>query len=294
MPSPAGGGAPSLLQMLGPNQSIGASGAIQTQPEFGTWANPDYTTARIPLYDAGPNAGGWAAGGYEPGSGPFKPPPDLAKYFDATGEYKIQDPREVAADAGISLAQLAGGFMPRYGTLDFEGGPTQRGQGYEYPNDRGGFFRVEDLFRQTGTPSQASASGPGAGGFGGGPTAETFGRTGAIPVPQAATYGMSRPSTNNWRLIGRGPGYIMRNGFIINTQDVGGRQGGWAGWTPSSISGEQHTPGHNYGTPLGAGSPMGLPNVITNVPGMRGTFGWPGAEQWINFGGGTNEPGLAG
>lgn len=251
----------------------------QTQPEFGTWATPDYHTGPVSLgrsYAGGTGAPvPWETDQGGGGAGAFNPPPDLAKYFDATGEYKIQDPREVAADAGISLSQLMGGIMPRYG--DKYG---RSGQGYDFPSDKGGFFRIEDVYGQTGTPTP-------------GENASAGGRTDAIPIPQAATFGQNRPSTNNWRLLGRGPGYIMRNGFIIKTQDPGGRQGGFAGWVPGSVSGEQHVSGYNYGTPLGAGSAYGLPNVRTNVPGVAGSFGWPGAETWVGFGG-SNNAGIGG
>jgi len=33
--------------------------------------------------------------------------------------------------------------------------------------------------------------------------------------------GADLPSTNNWRLLGMGPGYVMRNGRIINTRSIG-------------------------------------------------------------------------
>lgn len=58
--------------------------------------------------------------------------------------------------------------------------------GYNIPNDRGGFFQTN---------------------FGGLPT-----------LGQGL-------STNNWRLLGMGPGYIMRRGNIINTQDPNTRFG---------------------------------------------------------------------
>lgn len=41
------------------------------------------------------------------------------------------------------------------------------------------------------------------------------------------------PSTNNWRLLGRGPGWIMRNGQLINAMTPQAKQGLPAGSDPS-------------------------------------------------------------
>jgi len=238
-----GGGAPSLLQMM---QGMGGGGRgyapmPQNIPtaEFGTWA------AQSPQYVA--DRAAWS----NRNTADFKlSSPDDAKYFDASGLPRADDPQKVAADAGISMQQLAGGLMPRYG--DRYG---QWGQGYDYPNDKGGFFKIEDLYRDN-----------------------------PRGVPQSATFGQGGLSTNNWRLLGMGPGWIMRNGALIDTQSSGGRWGGPAGWTPSGgNSGEQSMLATQ--TALGAGAGYGVPNMLQAGLGMPVTYGWPGAASgWLNAG----------
>jgi hypothetical protein len=269
MPNGGGGGAQinSLIDMMQPQAQV-APGAQQQM--FGTW-QPLSMEPGPPLYSsqAAP-AGSVGAGGV---SSVFSPPPELAGYFDRWGSPRIDDPRQVAAEGGISLGQLAGGLLPR---------DRGMGQGYEFPSDKGGFFSIEQLFGLTGTPRQV----PGMGG--GGPGAQTTQtvREGATPVPQAATFGMGGPSTNNWRLLGRGPGWIMRNGMPIQTQSAGGRWGYPAGGGPSSgASGEQWM--LPYPISLGTGAGYGMPNLWAT--GVAPPYaGWPGAETWFKVGGVPN------
>jgi hypothetical protein len=231
-----------------------------------------------PLYSGG-GVGAMGPGGG--GSGAFSPPPDLAKYFDQSGQYKIDDPRQVAAEAGISVADLAGGLLPRYGRGEGE----YEGQGYSYPSDKGGFFRIEDLFGLTKRPVEV----PGTLGPGGRQPTSTQAQ---IPVPSIATMGMGGPSTNNWRLLGMGPGWIMRNGQLINTRASGTRWGGPAGWTPTGgNTGEQGMLAR--ATALGAGANYGVPNILQAGLGQPITYGWPGATQWFSAGG-VPDAGLGG
>ena len=92
---------PGLLSMAGGGQ------------QHGTWSPIDYSQAVVPqLYSGGGDTGlggGYTGLGGGGGRGAFSPPPDLAKYFDASGEYKIDDPRQVAAEGGTSLAELRAG-----------------------------------------------------------------------------------------------------------------------------------------------------------------------------------------
>ena len=240
---------------------------------YGTWSPVDYSQAAPQLYSGGGDTGLGGGGGM----GSFNPPPDLAKYFDASGEYKIDDPRQVAAEGGISLAQLAGGIMPRW---------KNDRQGYEYPSDQGGFFKIEDLFGLTGPatlPQQLDPNQRGAG-----PPERNPGH---ISVPQAATYGMSRPSTNNWRLLGMGPGWIMRNGMLIDPHDQSTKLGYRAGGMPTGgISGEQYVPFSPL--PLGGGTSMGVPNLVA-TGASPSKAGWPGATSWP-AGGGWLDAGLGG
>src|SRR5580765_7793174 len=148
--------------------------------------------------------------------------PEDQKYFDAYGGWKLDDPEQVAAASGINLNQLAGGFFPQ---------STGQDQGYKIPSDKGGFFRAADLYRKLGRD-----------------------------VPRIGTFGQAGPSTNNWRLLGMGPGWIMRNGSLINTNAAAaGGPGSWNG--SGGISGEHFVLGRGS-TPLGAGQSYGVPNMI--------------------------------
>jgi len=202
------------------------------QAQFGSWAPYDF-------------AGRAGASGQQ-----FAHSPDMDQYFDASGQPRVDDPRKVAADAGINTQQLAAGLMPRHGT---KYGSVW--QGYDFPSDKGGFFRISDLYKNY--PSG---------------------------VPRAASAGQGGLSTNNWRLLGQGPGWIMRNGQLIDTQGGGTRWGGPAGWSPSGgNSGEQSMLATQ--TALGAGAGYGVPNMLQAGLGMPVTYGWPGAASgWLNAG----------
>jgi hypothetical protein len=175
--------------------------------------------------------------------------PGMEKYYDEHGQPRADDPRQVASDAGISVQQLAGGLMPRYGQR--YGASTQ---GYDFPSDKGGFFRVDDLYKNF--PSG---------------------------VPRAAAAGSGGLSTNNWRLLGQGPGWIMRNGQMIDTQSGSVGWGYPRGAYPSGgISAEQTMPW--YPLPLGGGSSMGVPNLLASGAAPS-SAGWPGATNWPLGGG---------
>ena len=159
--------------------------------------------------------------------------PEDQKYFDAYNGWKLNDPNEAAAASGISLAQLAGGFLPQMGQTGIE---------YHIGGDKGGFFNAEDLFRKLGRD-----------------------------IPGMARYGQAGPSTNNWRLLGMGPGWIMRNGELINTQ-AGQVRGGGSNFSDmgTGITGE-HGMGVRMGSALGTGASHGTPNQWGD------SFYWPGA-----------------
>jgi len=167
----------------------------------------------------------------------------MSDYYDpVTHAPKISDAETAAAQGGTSLAGLAGGFFPRY--------VQHNVQGYQIPSDQGGFFKAEDLFGQVGRKS----------------------------MPGMGTFGMSGPSTNNWRLLGMGPGWIMRNGKMIDALSSGARWGGPASYTPNmGNSGEQSMPAN--GIALGTGSAMGVPNLHQAGLGFPVSWGWPGADQ---------------
>lgn len=261
MPGPGGSQINSLMDLV-------QGQPAPPQAKFGTWAPPNFA-ASIPLYSGGGMGGMMAAGGGGGGGGGvFSPPQDLAGYFDQYGRPKLDDPRKVAADAGISLADLANGFLPRYG--DKYGA---QGSGYDYASDKGGFFSIEDLYNTTRQDTPVSGPQLASG-------KPTMSMQRAAEVPQIATFNQQAPSTNNWRLLGRGPGFIMRNGFVINTQDPSARYGYPAGLPiQSGRVAEEYISG---GVPsrLGTGAAFGYPNMYDPVPGKPAYAGWPGAEGW--------------
>jgi hypothetical protein len=224
-------------------RSQNANTALQepSQAQFGTWGSSDL-------------AGRAGASGQQ-----FAHSADMNQYFDASGQPRADDPRKVAADAGINIQQLVGGIAPRYGSRY-----GRQTQGYDFPSDKGGFFKTEDLYRNN-----------------------------PRGVPQSQTFGQGGLSTNNWRLLGMGPGWIMRNNFLIDTQSGGAGMGGPAGWVPSGgNSGEQSMPGR--ATALGAGTAYGVPNMLQSGMGQPLTFGWPGATQWFHDPGATPDAGMGG
>lgn len=187
--------------------------------------------------------------------GPFSPggyanqamQPGMSGYFDfdpARGGItpRIMDPQQSAQYAGLSPGQLSQGIYPSGGRDDVR---------YNIPNDRGGFFRLQDL------------------------TAARAGQTGGSPIGGAAQMGENLPSTNNWRLLGRGPGYIMRNGNIINTLDPATQAGLPLGWDTSfSTSGENMVSGlHRY-----VPGPAALAGR-----NAYGAYYWPGAESIMGW-----------
>jgi hypothetical protein len=261
MPGPGGGGGAQINSLMDLMQPAAAAQALP--PTYGTWGTADQSMPGVPLWSSGAApAGSVGAGGMPP---VFSPPAELAKYFGPSGEPRIDDPRQVAAEAGISPQQLAGGLFPRLSTRTGM-------QAYEYPSDKGGFFKIEDLFRLTGRDVPAQAMG------GGGPGVRpTTKREGYVDVPQIATFNMGGPSTNNWRLLGMGPGWIMRNSDLINTRDASVPWGFPAGrGHTGGRSGEQSMLATPIG--LGSGALFGMPNLYSDIgPSFAG---WPGAEHW--------------
>lgn len=214
--APEEGGVQGLLSMLAPDPNL------PSQPE-----NPDVlnqiASARA-WHDANVNLPGTGEGPYR-GNEYFEAAaqPGMSGYFDYNPSMggivpRMMDPRQVAQDAGVSLGQLAGGMYPGGGE-----------SGYNIPNDRGGFFSLEKLFGM-----RQGASG--------------------LPIGGAAQMGSLAPSTNNWRLLGKGPGWIMRNGQYIQTQDPSAKWGLPLGADYSfSDTAESGAPSaHRYVSPGGA------------------------------------------
>lgn len=173
--------------------------------------------------------------------------PSASDYYDpVTLMPKISDASTAAREGGTTLQGLAGGFFPRY--------VQDNVQGYKIPSDRGGFFNIEDLYRQLGRD-----------------------------VPGMGASGRQGPSTNNWRLLGMGPGWIMRNGSLIDAFSTGGRWGGPPAYSPNmGNTGEQSMPAN--GIMLGTGVGLGVPNLNQAGLGFPTSWGWPGGDQWNSEG----------
>ena len=236
------GGFPDLdFSQLVPQQPQGLLSMAGGGQRYGSWAPPDYSAIMQSLNGGGGGGGGSNRGGQGGGPGDsgggFGPAPispeDKARYFDASGEYKIDDPRQVAADAGISVDQLGSGFMPRYGA---------NGIGYDFASDLGGFFNLEAMSRLNNRP-----------------------------IPGVATHRANSPSTNNWRLLGMGPGWIMRNGSVINTRAPETTRGAPIGQDLGLGITAEHGMSAQRGSSLGTGGSMGMPNRWGD------SFYWPGS-----------------
>lgn len=201
--------------------------------------------------------GGGGPNGPGGGGGGASIPPGLAGYFDQWGNPQLSDPRQVAQQSGISLGQLAGGLFPS--------GSSAGQIDYNIPSDQGGFFSIQDLFGLTRQPTQV----PGMMSVGGRP-ATSVQQT--ANIPSIATFNAQLPSTNNWRLLGRGPGWIMRNGNLINMNAPETSRGGYLGADMGNIgaSAESGAPGTFTHSDLGTGAWAGMPN------NWRGATGWPG------------------
>jgi hypothetical protein len=214
-----------------------------------------------------------------PGQGPYvgnasfegARQPGLSGYFDLQPGNnivpKILPAEQMAAQSGVTPQQLAGGFFPEQHSaapLQTYQLPLASDRGDRQPrnwtsdwvdSDRGGFFNAENLWS---------------------------GREGG--VPSMGRYNSSLPSTNNWRLLGMGPGYIMRNGMLIKVNDPGTSHGYSAGGTSSGgASGEQIIwTAQPLG--LGTGASIGVPNLYASG-GQPGRAGWPGqVSPWFTLG----------
>jgi hypothetical protein len=228
-----------MQQVLDDEQQQQPGLAQMAQQSYGTWApllsQQDNGVINTQAGDVGRGSfTGLDEGGLRGLFGGGAVAPEDAKYFDAYGGYKMDDPRQVAEDSGLSLAQLASGFLPRMGVT---------GIGYEYGSDKGGFFNAADMSRLLGKD-----------------------------VPGMATFNASGPSTNNWRLLGMGPGWIMRNGELINSQAGEVRSGGFSGADMGVGRTAEEGMAALNGSYLGSGANTGTPNRWGD------SFYWPGAR----------------
>ena len=96
-------------------------------------------------------------------------------------------------------------------------------------------------------------------------------------IPRIGTLVQAAPSTNNWRLLGMGPGWIMRNGALIDTNSAGGQAGGPGAWCANNSLSAEHSIAGRGSTALGAGQGYGVPNMMQTGAGHPASWGWPGA-----------------
>lgn len=241
---------PGLLEMMGTGE-----------PPGGMFAQPQQPPPEPPPWESGlsgaPPAGvnlpqgmyygvdpGWMAGG-GPGTGePDRPAGRPAFYSPGRPTEEF-----MAANSGITRGDLE---SPLAYTAD---------EPYR-PRDTGGFFTVSDLYRNF-TPPRTGA----------------FGNRYPQNPPSLFQVGQNAPSTNNWRLLGMGPGWILRNGNLVKPS-MGDR-----GFASGSNPGGGVSAEHGNITPhiaTGTGGAYGFPNLY--APGYAPPLaGWPSAipESWM-------------
>ena len=146
-------------------------------------------------------------------------------------------------DPGVRGGNIDASAPPPPGALDFSAGTAAPANWEDFKGNTstgGGFFTIRDLFESRGQP-----------------------------VPPQFAQGSDMASTNNYRLFGGSPGYIMRNGFIINTNDVTSLFG------PYGIGGMFDTTRNNPRWSSGAGA--GFPAAYAPGSVSHSIGGWPGS-----------------
>lgn len=141
------------------------------------------------------------------------------------------------------------------------GGPfvaAPRNQYQWKPRDYGGWFTLDQLYGQR----RPDSAGMGQ------------------QVPDMFQYKSNWPSTNNWRLLGMGPNWIMRNGMLINV-DENARWGLPTMYNMSASPSAEHGMGHRVGIAPGKGGKYG---GVPSIGGGSELF-WPGGpiigyERW--------------
>lgn len=144
------------------------------------------------------------------------------------------------------------------------------------PRDTGGFFTLDELYR----PAQVQGSGGPSFGYAGLTPRGSSGdwkQEWAATMPRTPSIfqrGSNLPSTNNWRLLGMGPGWIMRNGQLINAASPEAERGLPAGGpTAFSDTAESGTAAIPRRVPIGGGGASGVPSVF------MGDLFWPGGQR---------------
>lgn len=187
---------------------------------------------------------------YDPETGGHGPPGTMFSGLPPISGFAGQTPEEVYAampwlqpgNQGITQQDLQGPLAY-----------TSDQQPYE-PRDTGGFFSLDQLydFAPGGAQTQGGTEPPGHN------------------VPQVLQHGAGAPSTNNWRLLGRGPGWIMRSGQYINAASPEARQGLPYGYD-TSFSDTAESGTANYPRRVNPGA------ALTGVNKYDATY-WPGQE----------------
>lgn len=158
--------------------------------------------------------------------------------------------------------------------LAYSSEPYRDAGSYE-PRDTGGFFTLAQLFDFAPGGARTMPQGSADQNYMG--TGESregmFAPRAASPggnVPPVFQMGSNAPSTNNWRLLGMGPGWVMRNGQLINTQTAQARQGLPANADPTfSDTGESGVANYARRVAPGAGL-MGM--------NKYDAYFWPGGQ----------------
>jgi hypothetical protein len=139
------------------------------------------------------------------------------------------------------------------------------------PRDTGGWFTLDQLYNRL--PGAVYLHpGPGAlsGGRAGVPAGPPrFEQTRQAP-PDIFQIGSGAPSTNNWRLLGNDPSFIVRNGYLIQ-RGLNAALGLPAGDDSSfGDTAEQSIAHAHRSVPIGSGGQWGVPQI------QKGMMYWPG------------------
>lgn len=181
------------------------------------------------------------------GSDPANTENPLGYNFGPGYTPSAQDYPENRTPLSVPIYNLGMGEPPAEQYLDYSHGDPFPANWQDFKSgDRstgGGFFTAEDLF--------------------------------ANQVPEVFQSGSSFPSTNNWRLIPAGqPGFIMRNGQIINTND---QQGLYGPYGMGEFGGRYENPRWRGGSGLRVPAAHAFGSIAGSIfgwPGQTGTIGW--------------------
>src|SRR5262245_491935 len=137
----------------------------------------------------------------------------------------------------------------------------------------GGFYTLQDVFDRRAANQPLGPGMAGRAGSGG-----TWSPMSGTATPHQFQAGQDQPSTDNWMLLPppyNQPGYIMRNGHIIDNSAANqGRGGFWAPGIQKMVSSYDDA-GQLFERRPGSGAQFGFPALMPSGAGLAYAF-WPG------------------